>query len=334
MPSVCVFDPGMSNRQGQPSANLGDVIIQKSVERELVALFPQHRFVRVSTHESPAREEIDAAARSQYIIVGGSNIVGSYSYFYREWKIGVREIRRLRGRVILFGCGWGWYQRRPTLPARMMLLALLSRDHLHSVRDTYTLRHLQALGFQNVVNTACPTLWPLVVPVKHDSPSQRNEVVLTTVTDYRKDGATDRTTLDLILSHYRHAYIWLQGAGDEAYFHSMAGDLASRVTVIPHSYDAFETFLKDGPSFDYIGTRLHGGIRWLTAGKQALIISVDNRAAELARDTGLPTVQRGDYASIVSWINHPRKLLMHLPVSEISRWSQQFDAPRIEQACS
>ncbi len=319
--TVCLFDPGLLNRRGDPSHNLGDVIIQQAVTRELSALFPGADIVRIPTHDYPTRQEIDHAHAADWLLVGGSNIVASYAYLYREWKLHPWQIARLRGRVVLFGCGWGWYQPRPTLPARWMLNTLLSRERTHSVRDGYTQRHLAALGFDNAINTACPTLWPLT---NVTLPAAKSDDVLVMLTDYRPDHQADRQLLALAHARYARVHIWYQGARDEAYVSGLRGSASHTLHAIPHDYARFEAFLANGTAFDYIGTRLHGGIRCMLAGRRALIVEVDNRAAEMARDVGLPTVVRGDIAAVERWIDDPQPVALRVPVDAIGRWRAQF----------
>jgi polysaccharide pyruvyl transferase WcaK-like protein len=319
--TVCLFDPGLQNRHGAPSHNLGDVIIQQAVTRECATLFPGADIVRIATHEYPTGQEIDRALASDWLLVGGSNIVASYAWIYREWKLHPWQIARLRGRVILFGCGWGWYQPQPTLPARWMLQTLLSRQHTHSVRDGYTQRHLAALGFDKVINTACPTLWPLAKAIL---PTAKSDDVLVMLTDYRPDLQSDQQLLALAHERYARVHIWYQGARDEAYAAELRESNSTPLHAIPHDYARFEDFLANGPAFDYIGTRLHGGIRCMLAGRRALIVEVDNRATEMARDVGLPTAKRGDIAAIDRWIDDPQPVALRLPVDAIGRWRAQF----------
>jgi polysaccharide pyruvyl transferase WcaK-like protein len=325
MPSVCIFDPGLKDRSLKPSDNLGDVIIQQAVTRVVGALFPGHEIVRIATHDYPSNAELNRALACDWMVIGGSNIVGSYAYLYREWKLGFGQIMRLRGRAILFGGGWGWYQERPTIPARWMLNTLLSRTHLHSVRDSYTERHLRQLGFNNVINTSCPTTWPLVDRPTIGVRSVPSKDALLMLTDYRGEPEADRALVQLLLSRYERVHFWLQGARDDAYARALLGGDFARLNVIPHSYAALEAFLKSDVEFDYVGTRLHGGIRCLLAGRRGLIITVDNRAIEMARDIGLPTAPRGDLDAVTRWIDGSPLVELRLPLGNMRIWAAQFD---------
>jgi hypothetical protein len=334
MPSVCIFDPGLNDRSLKPSANLGDVIIQQAVTRVVSALFPDHEIVRLATHDYPSRAELDRALACDWMLIGGSNIVGSYAYLYREWKLGFSQIARLRGRAILFGGGWGWYQERPTIPARWMLNTILSRAHLHSVRDSYTERHLRTLGFNNVINTSCPTTWPLVDRPTIGARGGPASDALLMLTDYRSSPDADRALAQLLLERYERVHFWLQGARDEAYARALLGSNFARLRVIPHSYAALETFLKSDLDFDYIGTRLHGGIRCLLAGRRGLIVAIDNRAIEMARDIGLPTAPRGDLDAVARWIDASPAVALRLPLDNMRVWAAQFDRTTVTGAAS
>ena len=75
----------------------------------------------------------------------------------------------------------------------------------------------------------------------------------------------------------------------------------------------------------YVGTRLHCGARFLQQGRNALIIAVDNRAAEIKKDTGLPVVLRNDFETIRSWLEGLTDWApINLPLDAIKQWKQQF----------
>jgi polysaccharide pyruvyl transferase WcaK-like protein len=88
---------------------------------------------------------------------------------------------------------------------------------------------------------------------------------------------------------------------------------------------AYTRFLAEN-DVDYVGSRLHGGIRALQQGKRTLVLAVDNRARDIAAHTGLPSVPHGDAASIRAWIETPAPTLLRLPEAEIAAWKAQFTA--------
>jgi hypothetical protein len=65
-------------------------------------------------------------------------------------------------------------------------------------------------------------------------------------------------------------------------------------------------------------------VRGLQRGRRALIIEVDNRAVEIARDTGLVTTSREQRERIRSWIAGSAPLKITMPWGEIARWKAQF----------
>jgi polysaccharide pyruvyl transferase WcaK-like protein len=82
--------------------------------------------------------------------------------------------------------------------------------------------------------------------------------------------------------------------------------------------------LNSGAQFDYVGTRLHAGVLCLEHRVRTLIVSIDNRAREIAADTGLPCVARTDRAGLMHWIDGNEKTNLRLPKDEISTWRRQF----------
>ena len=94
--------------------------------------------------------------------------------------------------------------------------------------------------------------------------------------------------------------------------------------MLERSMDALKAFLGGPTPFDYIGTRLHGGIYALLHNRRSLIIEIDNRAAEIAKDTYLPTVKRGDIDSTKAWIRAPFRPKIQIDSAAIVRWKNQF----------
>ena len=66
--------------------------------------------------------------------------------------------------------------------------------------------------------------------------------------------------------------------------------------INPHLSD-YDNFLKKH-EVDFIGTRLHGGIRALQHKRRSIIIGIDNRATELNRDFNLPVVNQENISNL------------------------------------
>jgi ABC-type amino acid transport system permease subunit len=144
--------------------------------------------------------------------------------------------------------------------------------------------------------------------------------VVTTLTDYRKDPEKDTMMLETLKRHYPSVELWLQGTGDLAYFKSLK---VSGVATIAPSLGAFDASLTSD-STDFIGTRLHAGIRAMQKGQRALIVSVDNRATEMGRDFQLPVLSRTAMKTLDEYIETAPATKITLPIESITAWRNQF----------
>ncbi len=318
-PKVCLFDPGLDNNSGQPSGNLGDLVIQQAVDRELRTAIGDFSLTRISTHETPTPELRRALGQADFIVVGGSNILTSEMNVYRQWVISIRHAFAVR-RAILLGAGWWKYQNPPNLYTRFFFRLLLSRKHTHSVRDGYTLKQLAAAGWKNAVNTGCPTIWPLDGRSERDYPGSKAANVLLMLSDFAPDLEADRRLAEILSQRYEKVFVFPQGKFDLDYLRNFQMPWI----VLDRDIGSLNRFLADTPSLDYIGTRLHGGIHCLNRGIRSLILEVDNRATEMGRDFGLPTVARHDFAAIEAWTERTLPFRVHLDTKAIETWRKQF----------
>lgn len=316
---ITVLDPGLENNLNTPSSNLGDLIIQESVKRELHNIFPVSEVCSLSTQNSIEPEKFKLISNSSYVFVGGTNLLSSRMRSYKQWKISFIDAVKIRN-AILFGVGWWQYQDKPDLYTTLLLKTALSNKFLHSVRDSYTQKKLEKIGFKNIVNTSCPTMWPLANIKPESFAAKKSENVLLTLTDYNKNPSLDSKLISLLIQKYKAVYFWPQGRGDLDYF----SNLGFSVKILEHSFEALKTFLSSTLSFDYVGTRLHGGIYCLCASKRSLIIEVDNRSKELSKDTRLPTVRRDDFEYIEHWIESDFEFKVTLDLYAIKLWKSQF----------
>lgn len=316
---VCILDPGVEDNQGTLSSNLGDLIIQEAVHREIHSLFQQVEIVSISTQSPMHDDHIDVLRACDLTFVGGTNLLSSYMNKYKQWNISIKRAFQIKNAVLL-GVGWWQYQDSPSLYTKMLLNLALSRDFVHSVRDSYTLEKMRSMGYRNVMNTGCPTMWPLAgfQPEEYEKVKQSNVLVM--LTDYYKSIEIDRKLLDILFANYKDVYFWPQGRGDEAYIK----ELNYPVKLLGHNIAAFVEFLNTGIDFDYVGTRLHGGVRCLLEKKRALILAVDNRAREIAKDTNLNVLDRKDIEGIANWINGPTETKLAINTENINKWKRQF----------
>lgn len=316
MEKITLFDTSIN------SDNLGDLIIMDAVMKHLREIFPQESFVNIPTHSFLNKKDRMNMKGSKRGFVGGTNLLCANWMLWPQWKINFLDILSLPS-PILMGVGWQYYQRPTNLLTSIFLRRLLSGKYLHSVRDGYTQQRLNDIGIGNVINTACPTMWDLTPQHCAKISTSKAQNALTTVTFYRKDPQADRKWLETIIDNYEKIYFWEQMNGDSEYLSSL--NLSKNMEIIEPGLTAYDNLLSSN-DIDFIGTRLHGGIRAMQHKKRALVIEIDNRASEIAKDTNLPTVKREDADGIKKWIYANEQVKITLPNENIARWKAQFSS--------
>ena len=131
-----------------------------SVKRQLLRIFQNGMFFSTITHDKISTNSYNLIKKSDYSIIGGSNLLSSNMNEYNQWKINLFDSFYLSN-IILMGVGWWQYQKRPNLYTKFLMKTVLSKTLLHSVRDSYAESKLKELGIENVINTGCPTMWDL-----------------------------------------------------------------------------------------------------------------------------------------------------------------------------
>ena len=246
-----------------------------------------------------------------------------------QWKLGLCDTS-VKG-AIGIGVGWTSYEDFNRIRDFPMKLAqkiiyknVLSSKYLHSVRDSYTQSKLKRMGIESI-NTSCVTMWDLTPDLIDKIPTKKADTVVTTITNYRKSPnylMAYKKLIEILLDNYDKVKLWIQASEDIEIFNSLEVKGASRVEFISPSLKAYDDALSN--SVDYIGTRLHAGIRALQHGRRALIIELDNRAREIARDTNLPTVDYRNVDDVVKFIVDEKKIKLDIPFDQIKRWKEQF----------
>lgn len=310
------------------SLNMGDEIIMDAVMMHLESLFSHEQFCRYPTHYALAAKTLKKAWQNQLAFVGGTNLLRNYWRFRarkNQWSIGFFDGFKMQP-AILMGAGWNSYAEKPEWKAKVFYNHALSKQYLHSVRDQYTLEKLKACGIENVINTGCPTLWQLTPEHLKQIPSQKAQSVVFTLTDYSRDIQADVQLVQCLKEHYSSLYFWAQGSEDNQYFDQLAEqhpELFNGIVRIATNLTAYNTLLKDH-DIDFIGTRLHAGIRALQLKKRVIIIGIDNRALEMHKDFNLPVVERHDLTLLKQRINMQWQPEIHLPFDAIAHWKSQF----------
>ena len=301
--------------------NLGNQIIMESIHSVIEKYFRESFVIRLQYLERFGKDSLRHIRESRYTFFGGTNALSSQMNRYSQMGFTLADTMRVNN-VVLVGVGWWQYQKKPNLYTGYLLRRILHRDAIHSVRDEYTKNYLQSIGIENVVNTSCPTVWGLSAEHCAKIPARQSPKVVCTLTDYHQNKAADSAFLRLIIEKYEHCYLWQQGEGDAEYFKSL-GLPAGRIELIPPKLSAYDQLLKD-EDIDYIGTRLHAGLRALQRARRALILSIDNRAIEISKHIELNVCDRKDIDAMARFCHGGKPTRLSIPTQEIQRWQQQF----------
>lgn len=303
--------------------NLGDFIIMDAVNKHLFEMFPDYMKLYSLTHDRIGFGTYRMVKKSDFCFVGGTNLLSSNMNRYNQWKINLFDSIFLKN-ILLMGVGWWQYQDKPNLYTQRLLKSVLHKEYLHSVRDSYTEQNLRSIGITNVINTACATMWDLDDVHCKAIPVEKGEDVVFTLTDYKKDYKKDYQLIDVLTSSYQRVYFWPQGTGDLAYFSEFSNKFADIVVLSP-TLESFNGLLEDKSlSLDFVGTRLHAGVRALQHKRRSIIIGVDNRALEKAKDFKITVLDRAEIDALKSKVNTGFRTEIVLPLENIERWKQQF----------
>ena len=310
---IHLLDPSIATK------NLGDFIILDAVRSCLKTLFPQARFFNSPTHDAIGRASYALNKECDFSFVGGTNLLSSNMNAYNQWKVNAYDALFLKD-IILMGVGWWQYQKGVNFYTSMLYKSLLSGEILHSVRDSYTRQKLSEAGIHNCINTGCPTTWKLTPEHCEYIPRLKSDSVVFTLTDYKKNPTADSMLLRTLSKSYDNLFFWPQGSKDLDYLQSLPYSLE----VLSPSLESFDSLLRDSESIDYVGTRLHAGIRALQYKRRSIIIGVDNRAAEIAKDINLPFVAREKISDLAQIIAGDWATSLTVDFASIEAWRAQF----------
>lgn len=303
------------------SDNLGDSIIMENCLLQLSACLGTGALAHVPTHRIPTEAEEEILEASCRKILCGTNILSGHMRSYGLWRLGA-EVAPYRN-TTLMGVGFDSTEASFDGYTKELFHTILSKEGWHSVRDSFSEKTLKAMGISNVLNTGCPTMWELTPQHCRSIPTGKAGNVVCTVTDYNRDVQNDKAMLDILLSSYHKVYLWLQGRDDLEYIRALG--YADRVELIESALEAYDGVLAR-EDLDYVGTRLHAGIRALRKGHRSLIISIDNRAACISADTGLPILQREDVPfALRERLCGTIETKITLPWENIELWKIQFE---------
>lgn len=305
--------------------NLGDEIIVDSVKRELRTIFQGNTmFVNAPTHEKISRYTCKHLIKaSEYSFVAGTNLLRSNHNIVRgsQWKINILDAMRFTN-VLLMGVGWGSYEKSPNFTTKLLYKSALTGEYFHSVRDNYTKNKLASIGIKNVLNTGCPTMWQLTKEHCMEIPQKKAKSVVFTLTDYDKNPEKDKQLIEILKSNYEKVYFWIQGSNDFEYVKT----LCNEIEFLEPQLVAFDNLLESDKDIEYVGTRLHAGIRALQKKRRSIIIGIDNRAIEKQKDFNINVINREDINQLDNYINGNIITDINLDLKVINDWKNQFNS--------
>jgi polysaccharide pyruvyl transferase WcaK-like protein len=325
---IALIDPSLKDNSGKLSTNLGDIIIYDSISELLNVIFKNAEIKRISSQTPFEKKHYKIIKECDYTFIGGTNILSSNIREYNQWVLNKKKHYYLFPKiknVVLMGVGWWQYQQTPTFITKIFYKKVLSKDLIHSLRDNYTKYMLDKTKITNSVNTSCPTCWNL-----NNRDSNRKEKTIKscvfTLTDYNQSPELDSKLIEIILQYYTEKiFFFPQGLNDLEYINSLDifKNNKSRIKTFNHSVTIFDELKNE--KINYIGTRLHGGIKFLQQNKDSIIIGIDNRSKEISKDINLPVIERSDLNSLKKWIEFNEIFKpIKLPIENIDMWKNQF----------
>ena len=294
------------------SRNMGDYIIMQSAKRELKSIIEDKLVVELPTHTPPLRfravcklpfhknSKSKELSEYQYGLVCGTNLLEKNMMRRQaQWNITLSESKFLKNNIFV-GVGAGTIGKI-NLYTRLLLKRTLSNKYIHSVRDEEARQMLEQIGIKSI-NTGCVTMWMLTKKHCQKIPQTKSRKVVFTLTDYSKDKANDRLLIDILKS--------LVDTKD--------------INFIYPSLENYEDFLKNNDC-DYVGTRLHAGVKAMQEFKRSIILIVDNRARSIHKKNNIVAIERQEISNkLEKLINSSFKTKIELDEDAINSWKKQF----------
>lgn len=311
------------------TSNMGDYIIVESCDAQLSEICSDAFVIRFPTHTPVAHWYQNYRCTSggrycgdaKYKFLYGTNILNENMCVPTpSLNVNIFNAKMMRD-TICVGVGMGSKGITPNLYTRWLLKKILSKKYIHSTRDERTAAFLRNLGFR-AINTGCATTWGLTNEFCSRIPKTKAETVVFTLTDYMQDRESDRYLILTLKKLYRKVYFWIQGIEDYTYVTSLVKK--DEIEFISPNLRSFSQILTG--NVDYVGTRLHAGIKALQCGKRAIIIEVDNRATDMKESLNLPTIKRTELGEkLETMILSEFETKLNINTEAIDKWRRQFD---------
>ena len=270
------------------SGNIGDEIIMEACREAFDPIFEGSYVSTSAGHDGLGPSSRKRCREADIAMLMGTNALSPYFRVGLPfmWRVRWRDLRALKGRVVLAGVGATWDFERVSPLQKRFWRHVLSPNHVHSVRDSLGEQLVKACGHR-VLKTSCPTLWRYR-DTPPTAPTTKARAVCFTLNRHKRS-PIDEDFVRILSDHYEKLYYWPQTTNDLDYLEPLRSSV--KAESLPPNLAAYDAFLRTH-EVDVVGTRLHGSIRGLNHGRRTLVVSIDNRAREMSHDTGLPTIER------------------------------------------
>lgn len=310
--------------------NIGDEIINDSIRKNWPDLYLKNFISKYPTHTPPyswwqqliCSSKFKTIKRSDYKFLCGTNAL--YTNMVRplpQWNVFLWNAAFLKD-TILLGVGAGINSKHVNIYTKLIYGKLLSKEFIHSTRDEYTKNMLENLGYQ-AINTGCPTLWGLTDDFCNSILTEKSRKVIFTLTSYQRDLKNDKLMIEILKKNYEELFFFPQSFSDLEYLNELG---CFDVKVISPNLYAYDSILNKG-NIDYVGNRLHGGIRALQHACRSLIIAIDYRAINMSKQYQIPIIKREDIGNLLDKIINSsfQTRISGLDFDLIDKWKKQFD---------
>lgn len=323
MKNIVMFDTS------QGTQNIGDYIINDAINHEMEYLLDGNFVTRFSTHTPIARvyQNVRANMTSKacdnacYKFLCGTNLF-KYSLLRLspDWNINIFNCKYYKNSIAL-GCGIDVNAKKVDMYTKLIYQKILSKQYIHSVRDEKTREFLESLGFR-AINTGCPTIWSLTKDFCKNIPVKKSSSVVFTLTCYRKNIEKDQQLINILKNNYSEVYFWVQGSEDYQYLNTLNN--IENIKIVNPDLKSFKEVLSC-ENIEYVGTRLHAGIFAMKNKKRSIIISIDNRARNMAETYNINTIDIENMDSIEEKINSEFITNVNIEEKKIRDWKNQFN---------
>jgi polysaccharide pyruvyl transferase WcaK-like protein len=123
--------------------------------------------------------------------------------------------------------------------------------------------------------------------------------------------------LNILNKKYQKVFLSLQGVNSLLYGHLL--NSTTNVEFVNPKLQDDHSFLKT-QDIDYVGTRLHAGIRALQKKRITIILAIDHRALGKKKDFNFVVLDRNDIHFFEGLIDESFKASIQLPIKKTQTW--------------